>query len=64
MIGGSRPSASSSTPTLGWHSTVFPGLWLDLAALLANDLAGLRAAVERGVRDPAHAPFAARLRGG
>ena len=47
-----------------FHSEVFPGLWLDPAALLAGDLRALRCAVERGVKDPAHAPFAARVRGG
>jgi Uma2 family endonuclease len=46
-----------------FHSEVFPGLWLDPAALLAGDLRALRRAVERGVRDPRHAPFAVRLRG-
>jgi Uma2 family endonuclease len=47
-----------------FHSEVFPGLWLDPQTLLAGDLAALRATVERGARDPAHAPFAARLSGG
>jgi len=43
------------------RSRTFPGLHLDVAALLRQDLAALRAAVERGVADPAHAAFAARL---
>jgi len=42
-------------------SRVFPGLWLDLAALLRGDLPALRAAVERGCADPAHACFVQRL---
>lgn len=42
-------------------SRQFPGLWLDVPALLRGDLAALRAAVERGVREPAHAAFRARL---
>ncbi len=40
----------------------FPGLWLDVAALLRQDLPALRAAVERGIADPAHAALVARLR--
>jgi Uma2 family endonuclease len=43
-------------------SRVFPGLWLDVPALLRSDLRALRAAVERGTADPAHGPFVARLR--
>ena len=43
-------------------SRAFPGLWLDAPALLRGDLRALRAAVERGTADPAHAAFVARLR--
>jgi len=43
-------------------SRVFPGLWLDVAALLQVDLRALRSTVERGIKDPAHAAFVARLR--
>ncbi|MFO1078623.1 MAG: Uma2 family endonuclease [Planctomycetota bacterium] len=42
-------------------SRVFPGLWLDVAALLRDDLAALRRTVERGCADPAHVAFAAGL---
>jgi Uma2 family endonuclease len=44
-------------------SRVFPGLWLDVAAVLLGDLRALRNTVERGTGDPAHAAFVARLRG-
>jgi len=44
------------------RSRVFPGLWLDLAALLADDLTGVLAALERGLASAEHAAFAARLR--
>jgi hypothetical protein len=44
-----------------WRSKVFPGLWLDGPALLARDSARLMAAVQRGVADPEHAAFVARL---
>lgn len=39
----------------------FPGLWLDVAALLARDLPKLFAAVDRGAASPEHALFVARL---
>src|SRR5262245_60209186 len=44
------------------RSRVFPGLWLDVPALLRSDLRALRAAIERGTADPAHGPFVAQLR--
>ena len=43
------------------RSRVFPGLWLDVDALLRADLAALRTAVERGLGDPGHAALLARL---
>lgn len=42
-------------------SRQFPGLWLDVPALLREDLRGLQGAVERGCATPEHAAFAARL---
>ena len=46
------------------HSTVFPGLSLDLAALLRGDLLGLRAVVEAAVAaaGPSHAALVHKLR--
>jgi Uma2 family endonuclease len=44
-----------------YRSEVFPGLWLDPAALLAGDTRQLRAVVERGCATPEHAAFVARL---
>jgi Uma2 family endonuclease len=43
------------------RSGVFPGLWLDPAALLDGDASTLRAAVHRGVATPEHAAFVAQL---
>ncbi len=43
------------------HSRVFPGLWLDPAALWADDLPALVAAVQRGLATPEHAEFVDRL---
>jgi Uma2 family endonuclease len=45
-----------------YHSEIFPGLWLDPAALLGGDLATVLAVVQRGLASPEHAAFAARLR--
>jgi Uma2 family endonuclease len=43
------------------RSTVFPGLWLDPAALVGGDLARALAVVQQGVASPEHAAFVARL---
>jgi hypothetical protein len=43
------------------RSEVFPGLWLDVTALLAGDLARVLAVVQRGTASPEHAAFVARL---
>jgi Uma2 family endonuclease len=43
------------------RSRVFPGLWLDVPALLREDLRALDAAVERGCTGPEHEEFASRL---
>jgi Uma2 family endonuclease len=39
------------------RSEAFPGLWLDVPALLRGDAAALVRAVEEGVRTPEHAAF-------
>jgi hypothetical protein len=44
-----------------YRSEVFPGLWLDPRALLANDLAGMLAALDKGLATPAHTAFVAKL---
>jgi hypothetical protein len=44
------------------HSRAFPGLALDVAALLAMDSAHVMDALEAGLRSPAHANFVARLK--
>jgi Uma2 family endonuclease len=46
-----------------YHSTVFPGLWLDPIALLNGDTRRLRAVVDLGCATPEHAGFVARLAG-
>jgi Uma2 family endonuclease len=47
-----------------WRSAVFPGLWLDPAALLRLDAAAALATLGRGLATPEHAAWAARLAAG
>ena len=42
-------------------SAVFPGLWLDPAALIRGDSTALQAALQRGLATPEHAAFVAKL---
>jgi Uma2 family endonuclease len=43
------------------HSEVFPGLWLDPAALLRGDMLTVLAVVQQGVASPEHTAFVQRL---
>jgi Uma2 family endonuclease len=43
------------------RSTVFPGLWLDAAALVRSDLATVLAVLQQGVASREHGAFVARL---
>ena len=43
------------------RSLVFPGLWLDADALLAEDMDRVIEVLDRGIQTPAHAAFAAKL---
>jgi Uma2 family endonuclease len=43
------------------RSTVFPGLWLDPAALMRGDLAAVLAVLQRGVASAEHAELVKRL---
>jgi Uma2 family endonuclease len=44
-----------------YRSSIFPGLWLDAAALLAGDTRRLREVIDQGCAAPEHAAFVARL---
>jgi Uma2 family endonuclease len=44
-----------------YRSEVFPGLWLDPAALLRGDIAQVFAVLQQGIASPDHAAFVARL---
>ena len=46
-----------------YRSEVFPGLWLDSAALLRGDLAGVLRTVRKGLETPEHAAFVESLAG-
>ncbi|MGA2500426.1 MAG: hypothetical protein ABSH20_22000 [Tepidisphaeraceae bacterium] len=54
------PGGSNGHPLL--KSELFPGLWLDVPALLRGDLPGLLAAVDRGAASAGHGAFVRRLR--
>ena len=43
------------------RSTVFPGLWLDPAALVQGEKARVKAVLEQGLKSAEHAEFVARL---
>jgi len=43
------------------RSTVFPGLWLDPAALVRAEKATVKAILQHGLNSPEHADFVARL---
>jgi hypothetical protein len=40
-----------------FHSEVFPGLWIDAAALCANKLAAAHARLQQGLASPEHQTF-------
>ncbi|MCB0160037.1 MAG: Uma2 family endonuclease, partial [Caldilineaceae bacterium] len=43
------------------RSRIFPGLWLDVDALLAQDMAKLLSVLQQGLATPEHAAFVAKL---
>jgi Uma2 family endonuclease len=45
-----------------FRSEVFPGLWIDAAALLRGDLAQVIAALQQGIASPEHAAFVEKLK--
>lgn len=61
---GQEHGVLSSRPMGGdglYHSTTFPGLWLDPQALLTGDRQRLRTVLDLGCATPEHAAFVARL---
>jgi hypothetical protein len=51
----------SPNPNGVYQSEVFPGLWLDPAALTRFDLATVLRVLQEGLASPEHAAFVARL---
>src|SRR5207249_1637331 len=49
------------SPAGFYQSEVFPGLWLDAAALVRSDLATVLKVLEQGLASPEHAAFVAGL---
>lgn len=49
------------TAEMIWKSRVFPGLWLNGKAMLANDAAKVLATLQKGLRSPEHAAFVKKL---
>jgi hypothetical protein len=45
-----------------YRSKVFPGLWLDVAALIRQDMATVARVAQQGLGTPEHAAFVERLR--
>lgn len=60
---GDRPDLPADADGI-FRSRVFPGLWLDAAALLAGDARQMLEVVERGTATPEHAAFVGRLQRG
>lgn len=58
-----RYAALPLSPEGHYRSEVFPGLWLDPAALIRGDLAQAVAVLQQGLASPEHADFVNRLRG-
>ena len=44
-----------------YRSRVFPGLWLDPAALLRGDIPAVQSALNKGIASPEHQEFVSRL---
>jgi Uma2 family endonuclease len=49
------------SPAGFYQSEIFPGLWLDPAALIASDLGRVLQALQQGIATPEHAAFVQRL---
>ncbi|MFI5459928.1 MAG: Uma2 family endonuclease [Isosphaerales bacterium] len=61
VLRGERYELIAAAPDGTLRSTVFPGLWLDTAALLRGDLKAVLAVLQHGLNSPEQADFAAHL---
>jgi Uma2 family endonuclease len=62
VLRGDRYELIPTQPDGSLRSIIFPGLWLNPAALLRGDLAAVLALVQEGLNSPEHAEFTASLR--
>jgi Uma2 family endonuclease len=63
VLRGGQYEQLSPGPDGAYRSEIFPGLWLDAAALIAGDLGRVLAVVQQGCATPEHAAFVRRLAG-
>jgi Uma2 family endonuclease len=61
VLAGSAYDRLAAGPDGVFKSRVFPGLWLDAAALLSGDLARVLAVLQNGIASAEHAEFVKRL---
>lgn len=59
---GSEYVRHSADANDNFQSICFPGLWLDTQALIAGDIAGVLAYLQKGIASPEHAAFVSRLK--
>ena len=61
VLGGARYKMQSPKSNGVLCSKVFPGLWLNVPALLRLDLAGVREVLDQGIASSEHAAFVSKL---
>jgi Uma2 family endonuclease len=61
VLRGGQYERLALNPTGVYQSEVFPGLWLDPAALVRFDIARVMQVLQQGLASPEHAAFVARL---
>jgi len=61
VLRGAQYERLAAQPSGILQSEVFPGLWLDTAALLRGDMARVLQVVQEGIASPEHAAFVERL---
>lgn len=62
ILRGKKYDRLAPSPTGLLYSETFPGLWLDTAALLAENFLEVMAVLQQGIADAAHTAFVAELR--
>jgi len=62
VLRGSQYDRLPQSPAGFYQSEIFPGLWLDPAAMTRFDMATVLQVLQRGIASPEHEAFVARLR--